>query len=489
MKKSLLLAFLAVALQLACSLTLAGEAPKKAAKPRQLVLDTQSWKGDFNAMLERRMVRVLVPYSRTLYYVDKGHERGLNAELARDLERYLNKKYAKQLGRRPLTVYLTPTTRDKLLPYLIEGRGDIVMANLTVTDERLKLVDFVSPQDRDPVDEVVATGPRSPSIKTVEDLSGRTVHVRRITSFYESVVALNERLRQEGKEPVKIVLLPDALEDEDKLEMLNAGLLEFVVIDDWKGEMWAQILPNIKIRKDLVLRDEGRIGWAIRKDSPELEAVLYDAYDAIVRKQGGIEARIARQQRRVKQITNNAGQAELLRFEKTVELFRKYGEQYQFDPLMLAAQGYQESQLRQEARSPVGAIGVMQIMPATGKDLRVGDITQIEPNIHGGAKYMDQLMTAAFPDANFSEMDRPLFAFASYNAGFGNMAKMRREAKKRGLDPDKWFNNVEVVVAEKIGTETTTYVRNIYKYYVAYKLVTEAQALTDKARENLEGNH
>src|SRR6185295_17756546 len=135
--------------------------------------------------------------------------------------------------------------------------------------------------------------------------------------------------------------------------------------------------------------------------------------------------------------------------------------------------------LNQNAKSAVGAIGVMQLMPATGAEMKVGDIRLTESNIHAGTKYMDQLMTRYFPDANFSEGNRPLFAFASYNCGPGNIAKMRREAAKRGLDPDKWFNNVEIVTAEKIGIETTTYVRNIYKYYVAYRLTMEANAAVE----------
>jgi membrane-bound lytic murein transglycosylase MltF len=149
---------------------------------------------------------------------------------------------------------------------------------------------------------------------------------------------------------------------------------------------------------------------------------------------------------------------------------------------MLAAQGYQESRLDQNAKSHVGAIGVMQIMPATGAALNVGDIRVTESNIHAGAKYMDQLITKYFPDAKFSEYNRPLFAFASYNCGPGNVAKMRKEAARRGLDPDKWFNNVEVVTSERIGIETTTYVRNIYKYYVSYKLIEDARAQTEKVK-------
>ena len=461
----------------------AGGAP--AAKPRQLVLETKPWKGDFDQMLERRQIRVLVPYSRSLFFNDKGRERGLTAELAREFERYVNHKYAKQLAKRPVTVYIIATTRDKLLTNLNEGLGDISAGNLTVTPERQKIVDFVAPTDRKPVQELVVTGPKSPDIGAVEDLSGKTVHIRRASSYYDSVVALNAKLKSARKPPANIVLVPDALEDEDMLEMLNAGLLEFIVVDDWKAKLWAQVLPKVKVREDLVVRAEGYTGWAFRKDSPKLEAVITDFYKDVLKKQGGIDARMAQFHKRAKQISNNTGTAEWKRFEQTLALFRKYGEKYGFDPLMLAAQGYQESTLDQNAKSHVGAIGVMQIMPATGADLKVGDIKIIEPNIHGGAKYMDQLMTKYFPDAKFSEADRPLFAFAAYNAGPGNISRMRKEAEKRGLDPDKWFNNVELVTAEKIGIETTTYVRNIYKYYVAYRLTLDAHEAQRKARETV----
>src|SRR5262245_13936173 len=151
---------------------------KPDAKPRQLNLEGKTWKGDFDRMLERRMIRVLVPYSRTLYYNDKGRERGVTADLVRELERYVNQKYAKQLGKRPLTVYIVPTTRDKLLSGVVDGRGDIAAGNLTETTERLKVVDFVTAREAAPVKELVVTGPGSPALKALNDLSGKTVHVR-----------------------------------------------------------------------------------------------------------------------------------------------------------------------------------------------------------------------------------------------------------------------------------------------------------------------
>ena len=452
---------------------------------RQLDLSSKPWTGDFDQMLERRIIRALVPYSRSLYFNDKGRERGLSAENVRDFERWINKKYAKKLGKRPLTVIIFPTTRDKLLPGVSQGLGDIVVGNLTVTEERLKTVDFVSPPDLSSVKELVVTGPKSPAIASPDDLAGKTVHVRKASSYYESLEALNGRFKKEGKPAAKLVLVPDALEDEDMMEMLNAGLLEIIVVDDWKAKLWAQILPKIRVNEQVAVREGGKIGWAIRKGNPKLEAEILDFYKNYLKKQGVIAYRLKQSMSRVKQIKNPRGTSEWKRFEETLVLFQKYGQQYHFDPLMLAAQGYQESQLNQNAKSHVGAIGVMQVMPATGKELNVGDIRVTEPNIHAGTKYMDKLMTKYFPDANFTGNDRTLFAFASYNCGPGNVSKMRKEAAKRGLDQNKWFNNVEIVTAQKIGMETTTYVRNIFKYYVSYKLQLDAVEQARKAREQV----
>ena len=459
--------------------------PATKEKARQLDLSNKPWTGDFDQMLERRMIRVLAPYSRSLYFNDKGRERGISADTVRDFERWINRKYATTLGKRPLTIYIIPTTRDKLLPEIVKGMGDVAIGNLTVTEERLKVADFVSPEGSRSMKELVVTGPQSPAIASVDDLSGKTVHVRKMSSYYESLEALNVRFKKEGKPAVKLVLVPDALEDEDMMEMLNAGLLELIVVDDWKARMWAQILPKLKVNEQAAVREGGRVGVAFRKGSPKLEAEMLDFYRSHIKKQGLAGYRMKQYMSRVKQIKNSTGTSEWNRFEQTLALFEMYGQKYNFDPLMLAAQGYQESQLNQDAKSPVGAIGVMQVMPATGQELKVGDINVIEPNIHAGAKYMDQLMTKYFSDANFTENNRTLFAFASYNCGPGNISKMRKEAEKQGLDPNKWFNNVEIVTAQKIGMETTTYVRNIYKYYVAYKLLLEAQEVQRKAREQV----
>jgi membrane-bound lytic murein transglycosylase MltF len=269
------------------------------------------------------------------------------------------------------------------------------------------------------------------------------------------------------------------------MEMVDVGLLRAIVVDDWKAKLWAQVLPKVRVREDVVLRSGSRIAWAIRKGNHRLAAEIEDFYAKEVGKQNLIAVRLASFMKRIRQVRDPTKTAEWKRFEETRKLFEKYGSQYSFDPLMLAAQGYQESGLDQSKRSRSGAIGVMQLMPATGNALKVGDITRVEPNVHGGAKYMDELMTKHFPDARFDDTNRALFAFASYNCGAGNVQKARVEAAGRGLDPDKWFNNVEIVIAERIGIQTTTYVRNIYKYYIAYKLIGDATETARKAREQV----
>lgn len=272
--------------QAASSASASASAP--AAKLRALPTEVRVWKGDFDGMLERRHVRVLVPYSRTLFYNDKGRERGISAEGARAFEQYLNKKYARELGKRPLTVYLMPTTRDELLQDVAGGLGDIAAGNLTVTDARKRLVDFAAPPDAKPNREIVLGGPKAEALSSAEALAGRPVHVRWTSSYHDSLVALNQRLQAAGKPAVKLVQVPDELEDEDMMEMLNVGLLDYIVVDDWKARMWAPVLPKIKLNEAAVLRESGAVGWAIRKDSPKLAAELADFYANHMKKEGAL---------------------------------------------------------------------------------------------------------------------------------------------------------------------------------------------------------
>jgi membrane-bound lytic murein transglycosylase MltF len=469
------------------------QSPQKAPREELTVNPTmlmQPWKGDLDGMIERGVIRVLTVYSKTFYFADKGVQRGTTYDVFRVFEDDLNTKLAKQkkLKHKHLKVRVVfiPVARGDLLQALVDGKGDIAASNLTITPDRQKRVDFCLPVYSN-VSEVVVSGPRSPAVKSVEDLSGQEVFVRKSSSYYESLLALNRRLATQKKPGVILKPAPEELEDEDLIEMVNAGLIPLIVMDKHKADFWKQVFPKVTVHNDVTVRTGGDIGWAIRKGSPQLKAAIDDF---VTRNRAGTAVGntiLKRYLKSAKYVKDATSEAERKKFFALIQYFKKYGDKYDVDWLLMTAQGYQESQLDQRARSRVGAIGVMQIMPATGKELNVGDIRQVEPNINGGIKYMRWMIDNYYGKEPMTNLDKALFAFASYNAGAGRISQLRREAAKRGLDPNVWFHNVEYVVAEEIGAETVTYVSNIYKYYIAYNLLIEARDAREAALEKMKG--
>jgi len=447
-----------------------------------IVSAMQSWTGDLDGMIERRAIRVLVPFSKTFYFVDRGHQRGITYEVLKQFEDDLNRRlHSKALK---VHVVFIPTSRDRLLGGLVDGQGDIAAGNLTVTPERLEQVDFSDPF-LSGVREIVITGPASPPIATLDDLAGKSVVVRRSSSYYESLTALNERFRREAKPEVILEPVDENLEDEDLIEMVNAGLYSIIVIDEHKARFWKQVFPGIAVHEDIVLRDNGEIAWAFRKNSPRLKAEI-NAF-AKGHKIGTTFGNILlhRYFRDAKYVKNSVNDAELKKFRDAIALFQQYAGRYDFDWLMIAAQAYQESGIDQSVRSPVGAVGVMQVMPKTAAaaPILIPDIYTIDNNIHAGVKYLRYLIDQYFDDPQIAPVDRLLFAFASYNGGPNRIDRLRRKAAAQGLDPNRWFQNVEIVVARHIGRETTQYVGNIFKYYVAYRRVIEERDQREAARK------
>jgi membrane-bound lytic murein transglycosylase MltF len=468
-------------------------APKAAARTGQAQAPTRlsrevisrPWTGDFDGMVKRRMIRILVPYSKTHYFIDKGVQRGLVYDAGMKVEEEVNRKL-KTTNANKIHVVFIPTSRDALQDSLIKGRGDIVAAGITVTPEREKLADFTIPTKTN-VREIVVTGPGAPTIATIDDLSGKQVAVREKSIQFESLQRLNDTFKQREKSPVVIKTVPTSLEDEDILEMANAGLLKVVVVDDFYADFWKQILPDIRLHPTVAVREEGNLAWAARKGSPKLIAEL----NAIIKAHGAGtmfgNVLLAKYLKNTKFVKGATSEAELKKFRDLIALFRNYGTQYNVDYVLMMAQGFQESRLDQTVKSPVGAIGVMQVMPATGKDLKVGDITQIDANINAGVKYIRFMIDTYFKDEPMDDLNKGLFAFASYNAGPGRIRQLRKLTADRGLNPNIWFNNVERVVAEKIGRETVTYVSNIYKYYVAYMLTLDEIAEKVKTKSAVGG--
>ena len=446
------------------------QAPEQPTAGRGTVVN-KPWTGDLDGMIKRRRIRILTPYSKTSYFIDKGVQRGIVYDGGMKVEEQLNLKLKTTNATRIHVVFI-PTSRDALYKSLTDGVGDIIAAGVTVTPERAKLVDFTIP-GKTGVKEIAVTGPGAPALATVDDLSGKQVAVRDKGIQWESLNALNATFKQKGKPPVIIKLVPTALEDEDILEMVNAGLLKIAIVDDYIADFWKLVLPQITLHPAVAVREEGDLAWAVRKNSPQLIAALNPIVTA--NREGTLFGNVTFRKylgsaKFVKSATNAA---EMKKFQALIEMFKKYGAQYNLDYLLMMAQGYQESQLNQGAKSHVGAVGVMQVMPTTGKDLKVGDIKQTEPNIHAGVKYIRFMIDQYFKDEPMDQLNKGLFAFASYNAGPARIRQLRNEAKARGLDPNVWFNNVERVASERIGRETVQYVANIYKYYVAYTLAEQ----------------
>lgn len=426
------------------------------------------WHGDLDGMVERRVIRAVVAVSMTQYFLDGAVQRGITYEALQQFEKTLNEKL--DTGNLKVHIAILPVARDELLPALVEGRADIAAANLTITPERQRLVDFSDPAATG-VEEIVVTGPKSPELEELHDLAGQEIHVRRSSSYYESLQNLNDELRSVGKEEMSLVLADEHLEDEDLLQMVNAGLLPIVIVDSSKADFWAQIFDDLTLHPDLAVRTGGEIAWAFRKDSPQLAAEVNTFIRA--NRKGTLMGNILlkRYLKDTKWVTRALSSAEIAKFNATIDLFRSYGEQYNFDYLMLAALGYQESRLDQSVRSRAGAIGVMQLLQSTANDPNVGiaNIDQLEPNIHAGTKYLRFLRDRYFEDEAMDEVDKTLFTFASYNAGPARIRGLRRKAEAAGLDPNAWFDNVEVIASKEIGRETVQYVSNIYKYYIAYR--------------------
>ena len=435
----------------------------------------QVWTGDFDGMQERRLVRILVPFSKTMYFIDRGEQLGTSVELGNALADELNRGRKREIDR--IRVVYVPVRRDRLLPALVEGYGDIVAANLTITSSRKEIVDFADPLASG-VKEILVTGPSAPAIATLDDLGGKTVFARPSSSYYEHLQLLNAKLAGSGKTEIEIRPIDESLEDEDLMEMVNAGLLPWCIVDDHKARIWATVFSRVALRENIAISNEGEIAWAIRKNSPELTAVL----NAFVKghKVGTAFGNILKKRyyQSDKMVRAAYEGSELEKYRALRIFFERHADTYGFKMLLLAAQGYQESHLDQSKRRPRGAVGIMQLLPSTAADKSVsisGVDESADRNIEAGAKYLRHLIQTYLDEPNLDPVNQTLLAFAAYNAGPANLRKMRRATGELGLNPNVWFGNVEHGAAKVIGRETLQYVSNIYKYYIAYSLIAEQE--------------
>jgi len=439
------------------------------------LLQTEKFTGDFDEMEQRHQIRALVVYNDLLYFFDRGQTYGAAYEGLKMFEKFINQKRGKKTVK--IKLIFIPTTRDHLLSDLIEGRGDLAAANLTITPKRQEIVDFSLPFIKG-VNEVIVTGPKAAKLKSLDDLAGREIMVRTSSSYYEHLKKLNQAFKKKKLPPLKLKPAARYLEDADLLEMVNSGILPWAVVDSHKATFWAGVFKNLTVRNDLVVNRGGSISWAFRKHSPKLK----DMVNQFVKKhrRGTLMGNIIlkRYLKNNRWVKDPNREKERRRYLKTVKLFQENAKRFKFDYLMLMALAFQESQLDQSKRSPAGAIGIMQVLKSTASDpkINISNIEKIDNNIRAGSKYLRFIYDNYFADKqNMDDLNKMLFTFASYNAGPRKISRMRQQAAKMELDKNVWFNNVEMAAAKYIGRETVQYVSNIYKYYIAYRLVAEQQ--------------
>ncbi|WP_112480539.1 lytic transglycosylase F [Vibrio variabilis] len=438
-------------------------------------LSNAPYTGDLDTLTKKRVLRVLVSADLGFYYIEKGQPRGIGAEQLYHFENYLKKRFPK------LKVQVIPVPRDDLIPALVNGYGDLIVANLTVTPAREAVIEFSRPI-LDNIDELIITSDDYPTLLNTEDLSGKEVWVRASSSYFESLQELNKALTEEGRPPVLVQYLEETLQDYELVEMVKQGLVSATVLDSHKAYFWNKTFDDLNIHSGIPLRSGGKIAWAMRKGSPKL-AEQVNAYIKTA-KEGTLLGNVIYN----KYLENTSWFAKALdpknidQLEKLVSLFKKYADQYDFDFLMIAAQAFQESRLNQNKVSPKGAVGIMQVLPSTARDQNVNikNINNIDNNVHAGVKYLRFIRDRYFSDDAISEDDKVYLSLAAYNAGPGNISRMRRLAEKHGYDPNKWFGHVELMARRNISSEPVTYVANINRYYVIYKQLESLQEIREE---------
>ena len=438
----------------------------------ELPINFERQVGDLDRMVKHHQVRVLVVPSRSGFFYDKGQPHGIFYEAFDDFQRFVNQK--ERTGPLKVNVTYIPVRPEQLEHALLEGIGDVVGYPVIITPGREQEVLFTIPIYSN-VKQVIVTGPKAPQIVALEDLSGKEIYVNPLTAYFENLQQLSDSFQKSGKAPIHVKSADANLTDEDLLEMVNAGLLPATVTINIRAEFWSKVLPHLVLHPNIVLKEEGHLAWATRRDSPKLKALL----DEFVKdRRSGTSfgnTLIRRYLENAKWMQDASSSEEMKKFQAYVRYFKKYAAEYDFDYLMLVAQGYQESLLDQSRKNPSGAVGIMQVIPkyAAAPPINIANVEIAENNIQAGAKMMHNISETYFNDGKLDPLNRTLLSFAAYNAGPTRIARLRKKTANAGLNPDEWFGNVELIVAKEIGQETTQYVSNIYKYYVAYKLTLE----------------
>jgi len=438
--------------------------------------------GDLDEMVKRRNIRALLILNPIGFFYDKGQPRGVNYEALEEFQKFVNQKL--KTGKLDVKVTFLPMRVDQIEAALTEGIGDIIAYGIVVTPGREMRVAFSTPVQTD-VTQIIVTGSGVGAMSTLADLGGKEVYANPLATYYENLQKANVELQKAGKTAIIIKAADKNLMDDDLVQMVNAGLIPATVTTKQRADLWSHVLDHIQPHPDLVIASGEQLAWVMRKDNPQFKQLVDEFIQSHAVGTSFGSTLLRRYLQNTKWVKNSTSAEDMKKFQANLVLFQKYAGEYNFDYLMIAAQGYQESLLDQSKKNRTGAVGIMQVIPknAAASPISISDVGNADGNIHAGVKMLRNIADTYFNDPKITPLNKTLFVFAGYNAGPNRIAKLRKEAAGMGLDPNVWFGNVELVAAKEIGQETVTYVANIYKYYVAYKLAVEQRQIREKAKE------
>ncbi|MFZ0795033.1 MAG: transporter substrate-binding domain-containing protein [Candidatus Korobacteraceae bacterium] len=436
--------------------------------------------GDLDDMVKARNIRALVLLNPISFFYDKGQPRGAMYEALEEFQKFVNQKL--KTGKLQVKVTFIPMRVDQIEAALAQGVGDVIAHGIIITPDREQRVAFSTPIQKD-VTQIIVTNKDFGTVSSLADLGGKEVYANPLTTYYENLQKVNQTLQKEGKTQIVIKAADKNLMDDDLVQMVNAGLIPATATTKLRATLWSQVLDHLQPQPSLIIASGEQTAWVMRKDNPQFKQLVDEFVSSHAVGTSFGSTLLRRYLQNTKWVRNSTSAEEMKKFQTNLELFQKYSGEYSFDYLMIAAQGYQESLLDQSKKNPSGAVGIMQVIPkyAAASPINIPNVGNADGNIHAGVKMLRNIDDTYFNDPKIDSLNKTLFVFASYNAGPNRIARLRKEAAAQGLDPNVWFNNVELVAAKDIGQETVTYVANIYKYYVAYKLTVEQRNQKQKA--------
>ena len=432
---------------------------------------------DFDAIKDRRVLRVLLRNNAGSYFLYRGELMGFEYELAREFAEYHGMR---------LEVVVPPSHRE-FTTWLLEGRADIAMGFIEPDRRQRSLgIEFSEPYHYARQHIVVR---KDDTAKTLEDLDHRTLFVRQYSSYWER---LSELQKQGARFNLRAT--DDKVETEQLIQMVSRGKYKATMAGEHLLDI--ELAKGVPVRSAYVLEDQAQHSIALRKRNPKLKQAL----DAFVKRVYRSEfynvtyRKYFKSRRSVQRLARGRVMDPLNgQISPYDELVRKYADRYGFDWRLVTAQMYQESRFNPKAKSHVGARGLMQLMPRTAKAMGVKNSSDPAHNIQGGIKYLDWLRDRF--DSNLPISERLWFTLAAYNAGAGHVHDARRLASQLGYDPNRWFDHTEnamLLLSKKEyarkarfgyvnGREPVNYVRDIRQRFEAYVELSRepAQARTE----------